>query len=273
MSLPAPARLSILLQALAFCLVCAATLIVASISARYVTGWPEEIVVGLVGLLLALTATVIFLRLNRKDFKSIGLAPDRRTPARLSIGLAIGFGLVAIHSVTIASIGHVTWIRNTEVNASGIGMAALGYGLLAWREEIAFRAYPLRTLVPAFGLAGAQLIVIAVFVAEHRLGGAAWSNAVLGAGLGALVFGMAALATRGIALPLGLHAAWNIGDWARGGKGDQGVWIMQVADTSASYLQCVAMASYVLLMLGAFVGFLLWLRRRGLHRPFRERVQ
>jgi len=33
---------------------------------------------------------------------------------------------------------------------------------------------------------------------------------------------MAALATKGLALPIGLHAAWNIGDWARGGKGTGG---------------------------------------------------
>ncbi len=42
--------------------------------------------------------------------------------------------------------------------------------------------------------------------------------------MGSLLFGMAAIATRGIAVPVGIHAARNIGDWLRGGKSMPGVW-------------------------------------------------
>jgi membrane protease YdiL (CAAX protease family) len=168
---------------------------------------------------------------------------------RFLIGLAIGFALVALHAAIVASTGQVNWTRNSKVDAMGIAVAALGYGLLALREEIAFRGYPLRTLLPAFGAVGAQLTVMAIFVAEHRLGGATWSNAVFGSGLGALVFGMAALVTRGIALPLGLHAAWNFGDWMRGGKGDRGMWTMRIEEAHSAHINEVAMVAYVSIML------------------------
>ncbi|WP_082575372.1 CPBP family intramembrane glutamic endopeptidase [Lysobacter sp. Root667] len=249
MNLPGARRLKSLLHALAFFLAAAAALVAASIVARHFPGWPEEIVIGGIGVLLTLALTAAFLRWDRKRFSDIGLAWDRRTHMRFLVGLAIGCALVALHAAIVASTGQVSWTRNTQVDATGIAVAALGYGLLALREEVAFRGYPLRTLLPAFGVVGAQLMVMTIFVAEHRLGGATWSNAVLGSGLGALVFSMAALVTRGIALPLGLHAAWNFGDWMRGGKGDHGMWTMRIEAAHSAHVNEVAMVAYVSVML------------------------
>ena len=257
----AAAQLKSLLQALAFCLAAAFALVVASIVSRHVPGWSEEVVVGAVGVLLTLALTTTFLSCQRKSFDDIGLAPDRNTATRFVIGLALGLTLVALHLAIVAGTGHVSWIRNSAIDARGVVAAALGYGLLALREEIAFRAYPLRTLLPAFGALGAQLFMMAIFVAEHRLGGATWSNAVFGAGLGALVFSMAALATRGIALPFGLHAAWNLGDWMRGGKGDHGLWIMRIEEGHSVQISTIAMVAYASLMLLPLVVFSVLYRR------------
>jgi hypothetical protein len=138
----------------------------------------------------------------------------------------------------------------------------LGYLLLATREELAFRGYPLRVLASRFNPWVAQAIVAALFVIEHKLGGATWENAILGSGMGSLVFGMAALATRGLALPIGLHAAWNIGDWVRGGKGSGGIWSPAVHAGSAAHANFVAMASYLAVMSLALAGLWLWPRRR-----------
>jgi membrane protease YdiL (CAAX protease family) len=51
------------------------------------------------------------------------------------------------------------------------------------------------------------------FAVEHVVGGMRWLHAILGAGIGSLLLGMAALATRGLAMPISLHAAWNFGQW------------------------------------------------------------
>lgn len=263
MNLPDAKPLKSLLHVLAFFLVAAIALIVASIVARHFPEWPEEIVIGVVGVLLTLGLTTAFLRWDRKSFNDVGLAPDRRTHIRFLIGLAIGFTLVALHAAVVASTGQVNWTRNNEVDATGIAAAALGYGLLALREEISFRGYPLRTLLPAFGAIGAQVMLMAVFVAEHRLGGATWGNAIFGSGLGALVFGMAALVTRGIALPFGLHVAWNMGDWMRGGKGDGGIWIMRVEETHLAHINQVAMGAYAAIMLLTLFLFVILYRRKS----------
>lgn len=237
------------LHALAFLLLTALALVAASMAGSYFSRFPEEIVIGGVGVLLTLALTSIFLRWDQKKFVDIGVAWDRRTHKRLLTGFAVGFALVALHAAIVASTCQVRWVRNSGVDAYGVAIAALGYGLLALREELAFRGYPLRTLLRSVGASGAQLTIAVIFIAEHRLGGATWTDAVFGAGLGAAVFGVAALVTRGIAFPFGLHAAWNFGDWMRGGKGDHGVWIMQIEAAQRAHTGDVAMIAYVAVML------------------------
>jgi membrane protease YdiL (CAAX protease family) len=142
-------------------------------------------------------------------------------------------------------------------------LPVLGYLLLATREELAFRGYPLRKLSTDINPWVAQTIVAALFVLEHRLGGSSWENALLGSGMGSLVFGMAAIATKGLALPIGLHAAWNIGDWARGGKGAGGLWRQIVDPVSALQVERLTMTAYVAVMLVALVGLWMWHRVAG----------
>lgn len=261
MNLPATGRWKLLLHVLAFFLLTALALVIASIVARQLPDWPEEVVIGAVGVMLTLLLTATFLWWDGKRFPDIGLAWERGTTKRFFLGLLIGFILVAVHLAALASSGHVSWVRNPKVDIAGIGIAVIGYGLLALREELAFRAYPLRTLLPPFGAVGAQVIVMLVFVVEHRLGGASWTTAVFGSGLGALVFGMAALATRGIALPLGIHLAWNLGDWARGGKGGNGPWSMQIDPAHSAQIDRLAMTAYVAIMVSALLGLMLVYRR------------
>ena len=62
-----------------------------------------------------------------------------------------------------------------------------------------------------------------MFSLEHVAGGMTWIQAFLGAGTGALLFGFAALKTNGIALPVGLHTAWNFGQWCLGFKKETGL--------------------------------------------------
>jgi membrane protease YdiL (CAAX protease family) len=118
----------------------------------------------------------------------------------------------------------VRFVAVEPTDVSFMLLTGLGFLLLAAREEIAFRAYPLRALSARFGASIALAVTAAMFCVEHILGGSSWEDAVFGSIPGALVFGMAALASRGRALPLGLHTAWNCVDWATGGKGNDGLW-------------------------------------------------
>jgi len=90
-----------------------------------------------------------------------------------------------------------------------------------------------------------QRIVALVFALEHRVGGYSWSNAVFGAFVGSLLFGMASLATRGLALPIGLHAAWNFGQWIIGEKESPGLWKPAIPGGPSASANDVALISYV----------------------------
>ena len=142
-------------------------------------------------------------------------------------------------------------------------MLLVTYVLLACREELAFHGYPLRRLYSSIGLWGAQLIVAIIFALEHAAAGSTWAQAILGAGIGSLLFGMAAITTRGLAVPIGLHAAWNFGDWMHGGKGAGGVWHPIVLETYRNRADQAAMAGYVVIMVLATVIFWELLRRKS----------
>ena len=212
--------------------------------------------------------TLAFVRWDGISLRNVGAAPGGQTVARFLIGFAIGLLLVALHVSIEAIAGHVTWARSQNVSGWGMALSFLTYLLLACREELAFRGYPLRRLNSAYGLWIAQSVVAIVFALEHVAGGATWTNAFLGSGVGSLLFGMAAIATDGLAVPIGLHAAWNFGDWMHGGKDSTGPFIQVIADGFTKRAEIVAMVGYVIVMLGAAAAFLWWqLTRAKAIRP------
>lgn len=207
--------------------------------------------------------TLLFLRREGASLPDYGFILSWGSWGRFSLGLLVGVVLVVAHVLLLSLGGGVHWIRTPGFAVPKL-LPIVGFVLLATREELAFRGYPLRKLSSDMGPWFALIIVAILFAIEHRLGGASWTNAVLGSGVGSMVFGMAALATRGLALPIGLHAGWNIGDWASGGKGDGGFWRMTVNPASAGQASAWAMASYVLVMTLAFAVLWSWHRGRGL---------
>lgn len=85
-------------------------------------------------------------------------------------------------------------------------------------------------------------------------------NAFVGVSIGSLLFGMAALATRGLAVPIGLHAMWNVGQWILGEKELPGLWKVWMEDRLQTRAQEVGMVSYLLGAGIAILGF--WWRYR-----------
>jgi hypothetical protein len=223
------------------------------------TGSRAILIVGALTVPPTFALTVLFIKWEGKRLSDYRFEVTRGTGLRFAGGLFLGFSLVAAQTALIFLGGGVHWMPASP--APTMFVPVLGYLLLATREEIAFRGYPLRKLSSEIDPWSAQLVVVTLFVIEHRLGGSNWTNALVGSGAGALVFGMAALATRGLAFPIGLHAAWNIGDWARGNKGGEGLWHAVAQPGSAVHAERIAMASYVAVMLLALAGLWQWYRR------------
>jgi hypothetical protein len=222
--------------------------------------WSQAIV-GLEASFATLLLTLAFVRWDGIRLADIGASPRRASIGRLLLGFAMGLLLVATQSGLFTLTEHVRWARSGITGYAPIISALAAYLLLACREELAFRGYPLRRLDRAFGLWPAQLMVALVFALEHRAGGYSWTNALLGAFVGSLLFGMAALATRGLALPIGLHAAWNFGQWMIGEKEVPGLWKPVLAGGPTARADHAALIAYVAVFGATTLAF--WLYGRS----------
>ena len=78
--------------------------------------------------------------------------------------------------------------------------------------------------------------------------------------VGSLLFGMAALATRGLALPIGLHAAWNFGQWIIGEKESSGLWKPIIPGGPSASTDHVVLIAYVAVFGLATLAFW-WFRK------------
>ena len=119
----------------------------------------------------------------------------------------------------------VEWKSNEVVFSN---MAILSYVAivpLAFMEELAFRAYPFILLHRRYGIWVAQVVTAVAFAMYHLPGGSSLLGVLLGPGIWGLIFGIAAAWSRGIAVPLGIHAALNAGQMVMGLKGtDDAIW-------------------------------------------------
>ena len=161
------------------------------------------------GLAIAFFVTWIFIRLERKSFMEYGLVWRKDTFFKFFKGIVIGTtGFLIILLIFVLFTG-LTIERNPAAWHPWTAFWYLPILPLAFMEEIAFRSYPFLKLNGAFGLRITQLIIPIVFALYHIALGWNVHTAFLGPGIWALVFGVAAFYSNGVALPTGIHVALN----------------------------------------------------------------
>jgi membrane protease YdiL (CAAX protease family) len=261
-------------RVLLYFVACAVLLAATAPFDRRIPGIPPGMLTGLVTSIGTFILTVVFVRWDELRLDDVGAAIGKKSLPRFFAGFLLGLFLVVLHVSIEASAGHLRWVRADGVGFLDIAMMLIAYILLACREELAFHGYPLRRLNSLLGLWSSQIIVALVFALEHVAGGSSWTQALFGAGVGSLLFGMASLATRGLAVPIGLHAAWNLGDWLHGGKTSGGLWRPVGLDVYSERADRAAMIGYVVVMVAATFAFWLWQRRVALRasQPTDERA-
>lgn len=251
------------LRSLLFLMACPLVLIVTT-SFIKTTSLTNTIKVGAITCFLTYGLTLLFLRWDRRSLRDVGLELTAKSVPRMLFGLGIGFALVALQESLLYAGGHIHWTYiGPSSPTSWLLLGVTAYFLLALREEIAFRAYPLRRLEDDLGLWPSILIVGLVFALEHLAGGLSWSLSLLGPFAGAILFGMAALATRGIAVPLGIHFAFNLGQWVMGQKEVAGFWHASIDPTFQKQAEALGYTGYFLGTLAAAYCFWLRYRRRS----------
>jgi len=164
-------------------------------------------------LAVVLAASGICQALHREPLPRLLGPLDGRWPREFLLGGLGGALLMAVPALALGLAGVVRW-------GPGAGGAAAIWPELALlaaaaaTEELLFRGFPFRRLLEGLGTWPAQLVIAAIFVLTH-------SDALRGLGpmaylaganifLASILFGLAYLRTRSLAMPLGLHLAANV---------------------------------------------------------------
>ncbi|MEK9506127.1 type II CAAX endopeptidase family protein [Gemmatimonadota bacterium CCK-12] len=187
-------------------------------------------------------SSVLLLALSRLLHRG---SDDRAAPAdapsgfglnALAVGLLIGMASFAVHLAVVRTFGGpIRFERVAGVGAVATGAYFLRFLATSCMEEIGFRGYPLRRLEPAIGSWPAVIVTAVVFGLSHLSYGWDLQTIALGVIPGGLLWGMSALATRGLAVPIGLHAAWNFAGWTAGSRSEVGLFRMIVSDEAGGW--------------------------------------
>jgi uncharacterized protein len=247
-------------RVLLFCLSCAIALTISSgLTKGWSTSW-SSIVAIVIAAIITLLLTLVFVRWEGLQLKDVGLVPGRYSIYRFLAGFAIGSFLAVLQPMLVMITSPLTLVRSPEVNVVSVGLNLLLYFSVAFREEVAFRGYPLRSLNYVLGPWIGLLIIAFIFSLEHAAGGMTWTQAFLGSGVGAILYGLAALKTKGLALPIGLHSAWNFFQWLLGFKNGTGMYNVVVEKGYEEKVELIGWISYLLVMGLTILAFYYWQR-------------
>ena len=221
---------------------------------NFPTEWNQHLLL-IITIAITYGLTILFAGWEKRSLKKVGIVAGKRTLKKVAIGFGVGLLMVLFQAVLVLLAGHYKMLFIPSVSAYTLIFYLTLYILVAIREELAFRGYPLFSLNYSVGWWTSQFIILVIFSMEHMAGGMRWVQAFLGAGTGALLFGFAALKTKGIALPIGLHAAWNFGQWCFGFKKEPGIFQGIAANGFENVVERNSWISYLVIMAIAIAVF------------------
>lgn len=214
--------------------------------------------------ILTLLLILLFTRWGKIKLKDVGFIAGYKESIRFVSGFVIGLIMVVSQVLITLCFGHyqIKWAE--KINLINYLPFFFLYFFAAFREELVFRSYTLRRLNYATGPVIAITFMTVLFIAEHIIAGVEWKMAFLGNGLGALLFSIAALKTKGLALPLGLHFAWNFGQWLFGLKTGQSIGMPVIESGFESQVQIVAIAAYAFVMVVGIIFICMFYKDKNL---------
>ena len=130
----------------------------------------------------------------------------------LSLGLLIGTGLMILPVLILTILGFINWQSNIlsyKTIVSGFSL----YLLVAIAEELLFRGFMFQRLIQAFGQWPAQLVLAGLFLLTHinnpGMTGTVKLLASVNIFIASIMFGIAYLKTKSLAMPIGIHFMAN----------------------------------------------------------------
>lgn len=249
---------------LIFSFCCAVILILCSILTRNFPPKINDLSSVSLATIVTFILIILFLKWEKLKLSDVGILPGKYSLLRFISGYIIGIVMAASQALIVLSYGHIQLKVVKNLAGWDIFFPLLLYIFVATREELVFRSYSLRSLNITLGPVWALVIIAVLFITEHVAGGMTWKMAIIGSGTGAILFGVSALKTKGLALPLGLHSAWNFGQWIFGFKNNPGIWKAIVEKGYKGEVEKVGLGAYIIVMLIAIVGILIYYRTKNM---------
>jgi len=183
---------------------------------------------------------------------------------RFFTGFSAGLLMAVIQALIVLGFGHLQLKLVPKITIAEIFLTLLLYLFVAGREELVFRSYSLRSLGYSLTPIIALIIITVIFILEHVVSGMTWKMAMLGSGAGGILFGLAALKTKGIALPVGLHSAWNFGQWSLGFKNKPGIWEAIIDKGYETKVENIGLAAFLFVTALAIAGVFIFYKKEKL---------
>lgn len=164
-------------------------------------------------MLVAICCSWLLLRIDRRSLASVHLLPvTRRHWLQLLTGILAGCAMLLLTALITFMLTGNRWHLRVDVNGISIAIAFLTCLWSSVVQEFAFRGYPFQTVAEHYGpwvAQGAIAVPFALMHLRYGMNAATILTIVLTTGLGSLLFGLAYIKTRHLALSVGLHLGWN----------------------------------------------------------------
>ncbi len=150
--------------------------------------------------------------LRRKSIPDLVGGLDISWLKELGQGLLIGALLMLLPALLMSMLGYVTWQANENIYSTIVsGFKAYLFAALA--EELLFRGFVFQRLIQSVGKWPAQVLIGGLFILTHidnpGMSGITKTLASINIFLASLMFGIAYLKTKSLAMPLRIHLMAN----------------------------------------------------------------
>jgi uncharacterized protein len=254
-------------KSILFCVVFTGILVIFSLTKNMFPNSFERLAHGTMGTLAALLTTVLFLKFDRKRFSDIGLIFERMTIVKFFAGMLAGVAIMGMLAAGVIYFSNMTVAVNPGSNVWYFLLMTLPLIPLAFMEELGFRAYSLQILKDKIGIRGSIYITSILFALYHIVNGWTIASIFLGPAIWGLVFGLAAIYSRGIAMPTGIHYAANLTTSALGAKNTAAsLWKVEQSGTTEIRQQGIGWSMILpslVLLIFAVICLELYMRRKN----------
>lgn len=175
----------------------------------------KEVSIGLQAMLIVVVSGFCQL-IRRKPLSELLGRIDLGWFRDIAIGGFIGAMLMLIPALFLGIMGLISWQWN-PAGSSSLTTGLLLFAGVAIAEEFLFRGFIFQRLLTGIGIWPAQLVVAVFFLLTHLnnpgMTGSMKTLASINIFLASLLFGLAFLRTKSLAMPLGIHFMAN---WVQG---------------------------------------------------------